>query len=122
MLRATAIGNTATVITTGGAIGTAIDQGGRQRGTDPSEPSSTYVVAGARHAAMQALATYDTGRLLFLGLGTSVGATIIADDTVVPLEIGIMPLSKSEGCMDRLSKEALHPSCGASGVKTMNFA
>ena len=59
-------------------------------------------------AAMQALATYDAGRLLFLGLGTSVGATIIADDIVVPLEIGMMPLSKSEGFMDRLSKEALN--------------
>jgi predicted NBD/HSP70 family sugar kinase len=58
-------------------------------------------------AAMQALATYDAGRLLFLGLGTSVGATFIADDTVVPLEIGMMPLSKSEAFMDRLSKEAL---------------
>lgn len=58
-------------------------------------------------AAMQALASYESGRLLFLGLGTSVGATVIADDTVVPLEIGIMPLSKSEAFMDRLSKEAL---------------
>ena len=58
-------------------------------------------------ASMQALATYDTGRLVFLGLGTSVGATIIADDTVVPLEIGTIPLSKSEAFMDRLSKEAL---------------
>lgn len=59
-------------------------------------------------AAMQALANYETGRLLFLGLGTSVGATVIADDTVVPLEIGMMPLSKSEAFMDRLSKEALN--------------
>ena len=59
-------------------------------------------------AAMQALASYDKGRLLFLGLGTSVGATVIADDTVVPLEIGIMPLSKSEAFMDRLSKEAMN--------------
>jgi predicted NBD/HSP70 family sugar kinase len=58
-------------------------------------------------AAMQALANYESGRLLFLGLGTSVGATIIADDTVLPLEIGMMPLSKSEAFMDRLSKEAL---------------
>lgn len=58
-------------------------------------------------AAMQALASYETGRMLFLGLGTSVGATFIADDTVVPIEIGMMPLSKSEGFMDRLSKEAL---------------
>src|SRR6187549_777564 len=58
-------------------------------------------------AAMQALANYDSGRLVFLGLGTSVGATLIADDTVVPLEIGLMPLSKSEAFMDRLSNEAL---------------
>ena len=58
-------------------------------------------------AAMQALANYDTGRMLFLGLGTSVGATVIADDTVVPLEIGLMPLSKSEAFMDRLSTEAM---------------
>ena len=58
-------------------------------------------------AAMQALARYETGRMLFVGLGTSVGAALIADDTIVPLEIGIMRLSKSEGFMDRLSKEAL---------------
>lgn len=58
-------------------------------------------------AAMQALANYETGRLLFLGLGTSVGACIIADDTVVPLEIGMMPLSKSEVLFERLGKEAL---------------
>ena len=58
-------------------------------------------------AAMQALARYESGRMLFVGLGTSVGAALIADDTVVPLEIGIMRLSKSEAFMDRLSKEAL---------------
>ena len=46
--------------------------------------------------------------MLFLGLGTSVGATLIADDTIVPLEIGLMPLSKSEAFMHRLSKEALN--------------
>lgn len=59
-------------------------------------------------AAMQALASYESGRMLFLGLGTSVGATLIADDTVVPLEIGLIPLSKSEPFMDKLSKEALN--------------
>jgi len=59
-------------------------------------------------AAMQALASYETGRMLFMGLGTSVGATLIADDTIVPLEIGLMPLSKSEAFMDRLSKDALN--------------
>lgn len=59
-------------------------------------------------AAMQALASYEGGRMLFLGLGTSVGATLIADDTIVPLEIGLIPLSKSEAFMDKLSKEALN--------------
>lgn len=59
-------------------------------------------------AAMQALASYESGRMLFLGLGTSVGATLIVDDTIVPLEIGLIPLSKSEAFMDRLSKEALN--------------
>ena len=58
-------------------------------------------------AAMQALARYETGRMLFVGLGTSVGAALVADDTVVPLEIGVMRLSKSEGFMDRMSKKAL---------------
>jgi predicted NBD/HSP70 family sugar kinase len=59
-------------------------------------------------AAMQALARYESGRMLFVGLGTSVGAALIADDTIVPLEIGVMRLSKSEGFMDRLSKKALN--------------
>jgi polyphosphate glucokinase len=59
-------------------------------------------------AAMQALARYDSGRMLFVGLGTSVGAALIADDTIVPLEIGIMRLSKSEAFMDRLTKKALN--------------
>ncbi|EDY16113.1 ROK family protein [Chthoniobacter flavus Ellin428] len=59
-------------------------------------------------AAMQALASYESGRMLFLGLGTSVGATLIVDDTIVPLEIGLIPLSKSEAFMDRLSKKALN--------------
>ncbi len=59
-------------------------------------------------AAMQALANYEAGRLLFLGLGTSVGATLIADDTVVPLEIGTIPLSRSEVMFERLGKKGLH--------------
>jgi len=59
-------------------------------------------------AAMQALARYETGRMLFVGLGTSVGAALVADDTIVPLEIGVMRLSKSEAFMDRLSKKALN--------------
>ncbi len=73
-------------------------------------------------AAMQALARYDKGRMLFMGLGTSVGAALIADDTILPLEVGIMRLSKSEGFMDRLSKEALNTLGKARWQKAVNRA
>jgi len=58
-------------------------------------------------AALQALGCYHQGRLLFLGFGTSVGACLIADDVVVPIEIGLIKLTRKTRLMDRLSKEAL---------------
>jgi Transcriptional regulator/sugar kinase len=58
-------------------------------------------------AAMQALGNYVQGRLLFMGFGTSIGTCMIADDTVLPIEIGLIRFSKNERFMDRLSKEAL---------------
>jgi polyphosphate glucokinase len=39
-------------------------------------------------AAMQALGSYEGGRMLFIGLGTGVGSTLIADNVIVPLELG----------------------------------
>ncbi len=42
-------------------------------------------------ATMQALGSYEGGRMLFLGLGTGLGATLILDGTVEPMEIGHMP-------------------------------
>jgi polyphosphate glucokinase len=39
-------------------------------------------------AAMQALGSYDGGRMLFLGLGTGLGSTLIAENVIVPLEMG----------------------------------
>ena len=41
---------------------------------------------------MQALGSYDGGRMLFLGLGTGLGSALIADRVVVPLELGDLPL------------------------------
>src|SRR5205085_6010456 len=41
-------------------------------------------------AAMQALGSYDGGRMLFLGLGTGLGSTLIADNSIVPLELGLL--------------------------------
>ena len=39
-------------------------------------------------AAMQALGSYKGGTMLFLGLGTGLGTALIADGTVVPMELG----------------------------------
>jgi predicted NBD/HSP70 family sugar kinase len=39
-------------------------------------------------AAMQALGSYKGGTLLFLGLGTGLGSALVADGTVVPMELG----------------------------------
>ena len=57
-------------------------------------------------AAVQVLANYESGRLLFIGLGTSIGATLIANDTVIPLEVGALRHSKKERFSDCLSKAA----------------
>jgi hypothetical protein len=39
-------------------------------------------------AAMQALGSYEGGRMLFLGLGTGLGSTLISDRVIIPLELG----------------------------------
>jgi polyphosphate glucokinase len=42
-------------------------------------------------AAMQAIGSYRGGRMLFLGLGTGLGATLIVDGVVEPTEVGHLP-------------------------------
>ena len=42
-------------------------------------------------AAMQALGSYDGGRMLFLGLGTGLGAALVRDGVIIPLEIAHLP-------------------------------
>lgn len=39
-------------------------------------------------AAMQALGSYEGGRMLFLGFGTGLGSTLICHSTVISLELG----------------------------------
>lgn len=46
-------------------------------------------------AAMQALGSYDGGRMLFLGLGTGLGTTLIIDGVIAPLELGHLPYKKN---------------------------
>jgi polyphosphate glucokinase len=43
------------------------------------------------NAAMQGLGSYNGGKMLFLGLGTGVGTTMIVDGIVEPMELGHLP-------------------------------
>jgi hypothetical protein len=55
-------------------------------------------------AAMQAIGSYRGGRMLFLGLGTGLGATLIIDGVVEPTEIGHMPYRKGRTFEDYLGE------------------
>ena len=46
-------------------------------------------------AAMQALGSYEGGKMLFVGLGTGFGATVIMDWVIEPLELGRFHYKKS---------------------------
>ena len=46
-------------------------------------------------AAMQALGSYQGGRMLFLGLGTGLGSTMIVDGIIEPMELGHLPFRKA---------------------------
>jgi polyphosphate glucokinase len=45
-------------------------------------------------AAMQALGSYRGGKMLFLGLGTGLGSTMIVDGVAAPMELGHLPYKK----------------------------
>jgi predicted NBD/HSP70 family sugar kinase len=46
-------------------------------------------------AAMQAFGSYEGGRMLFLGLGTGLGTTMILDGVIAPMELGHLPFRKA---------------------------
>jgi polyphosphate glucokinase len=45
-------------------------------------------------AAMQALGSYDGGRMLFLGLGTGLGSAMILEGVLAPMELCYLPWRK----------------------------
>jgi polyphosphate glucokinase len=45
----------------------------------------------ANDAAMQALGSYEGGRMLFLGLGTGLGSAMIVESDVQPMELAHLP-------------------------------
>jgi len=58
-------------------------------------------------AAMQALGSYEGGRMLFVGLGTGLGSALIVDGVVVPLELSEMRYSRRKTLEDVLGKRGL---------------
>ncbi len=64
-------------------------------------------------AAMQAVGSYTGGRMLFLGLGTGMGATLVLDGVVEPMEFGHLPYKNGrtyeqyvgQKALDRLGKK-----------------
>jgi polyphosphate glucokinase len=51
-------------------------------------------------AAMQALGSYEGGRMLFLGLGTGLGTAMIVNKVIVPLELAHLPYRKRRSFED----------------------
>ena len=58
-------------------------------------------------AAMQALGSYHGHRMLFLGLGTGLGSTLIWENNVLPLELGDLPYGSGDIIEDYLGKSGL---------------
>ncbi len=58
-------------------------------------------------AAMQALGSYEGGRMLFLGLGTGLGSALIVDHVVAPLELAHLPYKKGRTFEDYVGLRGL---------------
>lgn len=58
-------------------------------------------------AAMQALGSYEGGKMLFLGLGTGMGSAIVFDGVVVPLELAHLPYRKRRSFEDYIGLRGL---------------
>jgi polyphosphate glucokinase len=58
-------------------------------------------------ASMQALGSYDGGRMLFLGLGTGLGSTLISESVIVPLELGQLSARGGGNLGDTLGRAGL---------------
>jgi len=55
-------------------------------------------------AAMQAIGSYEGGRMLFLGLGTGLGSALILDNMVIPMELGELSYSPQRTFEDMLGQ------------------
>jgi predicted NBD/HSP70 family sugar kinase len=58
-------------------------------------------------AALQALGSYDGGRMLFLGLGTGLGSALIINGIIEPMELAHLPYKKGRTYEDDVGARGL---------------
>jgi polyphosphate glucokinase len=58
-------------------------------------------------ALMQAIGSYEGGRMLFLGLGTGLGSAMIVESVAQPMELAHLPYKDGQSFEDRLGEAAL---------------
>lgn len=58
-------------------------------------------------AAMQALGSWEGGKMLFLGLGTGLGSALVVEGVVISLELGHLPYRDGETYEDWLGARGL---------------
>src|SRR5215468_3128500 len=58
-------------------------------------------------AAMQALGSYEVGRMLFLGLGTGLGSAMITEEFILTLELGHLPYKRGQTIGEALGRQGL---------------
>lgn len=58
-------------------------------------------------AVMQALGSYEGGRMLFLGLGTGLGSVLIVNHALLPLELGELRVARKRSMSDQVGRRAL---------------
>jgi polyphosphate glucokinase len=76
----------------------------------------------ANDAVLQALGSYEGGRMLFLGLGTGLGSAFVAEHVVVPLELGNLAWCEGRSLGDtvgRKGRKALGTDVWLSHVRNM---
>jgi polyphosphate glucokinase len=58
------------------------------------EKAFRHPVKVVNDAAMQAIGSYKRGKMLFLGLGTGLGSTLVMDGIIEPMELSQLPYKK----------------------------
>ncbi len=71
-------------------------------------------------AAMQAIGSYEGGRMLFLGLGTGLGSAMIVDGVVAPMELAHLPYKKGRSFEEYVGERGLERLGHKKWRKTVN--